>query len=302
MKRKLIQHGASSLTVSLPKKWTNTNNLRKGEEIDVIESGAKIIISAKKHYERRKIELDVSGSEKMIKRIVGAAFKSGYDEIVINFSSFNELKTVQELTREQFSGFEIIDQTKERVVLRNISENNFEEFNAVLRRFFLVLNQISQETMQAIEKNDFKWMKSIALMKIESDKFADYTRRAINMGYELESKRSAPLYTIIEQLEKAVDRYADLCNYLSDEKITSSKDLRLIINALFVFETKIYECFYKFDLKKIAELGKLKTELQIKLNTCFTSANKKEIIAFLLVDKIFNLMFDVNGPLMAVYI
>ena len=35
MKRKLIQHGMSSLTVSLPRKWVIENSLKKGEEVDV---------------------------------------------------------------------------------------------------------------------------------------------------------------------------------------------------------------------------------------------------------------------------
>ncbi len=302
MRRKLIQHGLSSLTVSLPKKWTSKNNLKKGEEVEVSESGSSINISAKKHYEKRKIEIDVSNSASMIKRIVGAAFKSGYDEIDIRFSSFDELKQVQELTREQFSGFEIMDQTKEKVLLKNISENNFEEFNNVLRRFFLVLGQVAEESAQAIEKSDFKWMKSISLMKIESDKFADYCRRAINMGYELESKRGAPLYTLVEQLEKSVDRYADLCSYLSHEKLEVCKEIKSLASEISSFETCVYNLFYKFDLKKVIELGEIKINLQKKLDEAAVKCSKKEIKAILLMDRILNLIFDVNGPLMAIYI
>jgi len=302
MRRKLIQHGLSSLTVSLPKKWADANNLKKGEEIEVSESGANIIISAKKHYEHRKIELDISNAKPMIKRIVASAFKSGYDEIIIRFSSFDELKTVQELSREQFSGFQIIEQAKDRIILKNVSENNFEEFPNVLRRFFLVLNQVAEEFSQAAEKNDFRWMKNIALMKTESDKFADYCRRAINMSGDLGFKRTAPLYTLIEQLEKAVDRYSELCNYASDEKLSVNNELKSLVKEISEFEMKVYECFYKFDLKKIAELGKIKEGLQKRLDKLYLKSSKKEIKFISLLDRILNLIFDVNGPLMAVYI
>ena len=38
MRRKLIQHGLSSLTISLPRKWVKENNLKKGDEIEVEDS------------------------------------------------------------------------------------------------------------------------------------------------------------------------------------------------------------------------------------------------------------------------
>ena len=110
MRRKLIQHGRSSLTVSLPKKWVKEKNLKKGEEIEVEESNGTLVISAEKHHKHKKIDIDVSGAQPMIRRIIGATFKSGYDEVDVRFSSYDELKAVQELVREQFTGFEIINE------------------------------------------------------------------------------------------------------------------------------------------------------------------------------------------------
>jgi len=302
MKRKLIQHGMSSLTVSLPRKFVKENNLKKGEEIDLETQGTRAVISTKKHHEKKKVVLDVSNSQPMLRKIIGAAFKSGYDEIEIHFSSFEELKAVQELIREQFTGFEIINQTKNTLIIKNLSETSFEEFPNVLRRFFLVLNQISEETAQAAEKNDSNWLRSIALMKTESDKFADYTRRAINMGADIEFKRNAPLYIIIEQLEKAVDRYCDICIYTSENKLHLSKEMISFIKDLFEFETLFYKTFYKFEMKNIIEFGKLKNQLQHKIEKIKENCSKKELRVAVLSERILNTIFDLNGPLMAVNI
>ena len=141
MGRKLIQHGLSSLTLSLPRKWVQKNNLKKGEEVEVKESGSNLVISAQKHPTHKRISIDVTDSRHMIRRIIGATFKSGYDEVDIKFSSFEELKAVQDLIREQFSGFEIINQAKDSIIVKNVSQTNFEEFDNVLRRLFFVLNQ-----------------------------------------------------------------------------------------------------------------------------------------------------------------
>jgi len=302
MGRKLIQHGRSSLTVSLPKKWVNENSLKKGDEIEVEDFQGNILISTRRHYEHRKIDIDIAGAAPMIRKIMGATFKAGYDEVDIGFHSHEELKAVQNLVREQFTGFEIVRQTKDSMVVRNLSQTSFEEFNNVLRRFFFVLNHMASEVHSAMEKNDFKWLKNTALMKTESDKFADYCRRAINMGFDSEFKRTAPLYTIIEQLEKVADRYRDLCCYVSEKKIRASKRTKSFLQEVVEFQKQFYDLFYRFDLKRMAEFGKRKESLQEKSYELVEHCSKKEIRIILLFDRIVNLVFDLNGPLMAVHI
>ena len=302
MRRKLIQHGLSSLTISLPIKWVKENNLKKSDEIELDELNGKLIISTKKHYKPKKIEVDISNSQLMIRKIIGATFKSGYDEANIRFSSFEELKAVQDLMREQFSGFEIINQSRNHILIKNVSQPNFEEFNNVLRRFFFVLNHMTSEVSDAIDKNDFKWLKNTTLMKIESDKYADYCRRAINMGFETEFRRFAPLYTIVEQLEKVVDRYRDLADYISSNNIKVNNEIKLFIKKISEFQESFYNIFYKFELSKIVEFGKNKEILQKELDTISLKCSKKDIKIITLLDRILNLIFDLNGPLIAVNI
>jgi hypothetical protein len=139
-------------------------------------------------------------------------------------------------------------------------------------------------------------------LKIESDKFADYCRRAINMSNELGFKRIAPLYTLIEQLEKSADRYAELCSYIPNEKLHCSNELKSLAKEIAGFEMKVYDSFYKFNLNNIAELGRIKEELQKKLDKIYPRCPKEEIKVVSILDRILNLIFDVNGPLMAVYI
>ena len=291
MRRKLIQHGLSSLTISLPIKWVKKNNLKKSDEIELDELNEKIIISTKKHYKPQKIDVDISNSKPMIKKIIGATFKSGYDEVNIKFGSFEELKTVQDLVREQFSGFEIVNQAKNNILIKNVSQPNFEEFNNMLKRLFFILNQMSSDVSNAIDKNEFGWLKSTTLMKIESDKYADYCRRAINMGFDTE-------YTIIEQLEKVVDRYKDLADYASTNKIKVNNQIRSIIKNISEFQKAFYDLFYKFEFNKMVEFGKNKEILQKELDIRSTKCSKKEIKIITLLDRILNLIFDLNGPLM----
>ncbi|MGV8172475.1 MAG: AbrB/MazE/SpoVT family DNA-binding domain-containing protein [Candidatus Woesearchaeota archaeon] len=298
MRRKLIQHGLSSLTVSLPSKWVKKNNLKKSDEIELEEQGERIIISTEKKYEHKKIDIDITDAHPMIRKIIGATFKSGYDEVNITFKSYEELKAVQDLMREQFSGFEITNQTRNTITIKNISKTGFEEFNTILRRFFHVLNQIASETSEAISKNDINWLKNITLMKVETDKYADYCRRAINMGYEIESKKTAPIYTIIEQLEKVVDRYKEMCDYISSNNIKTSTSIKTFMKEIAVFEEIFHKLFYKYEPPAMVEFGRKKDILQKELDKIALNCSKKEVKIVTLLDRILNLTFDLNGPLM----
>lgn len=300
MKRKLIKHGMSSLTISLPKKWVDSNNLSKGDEVDVDFSSGNVVVSIEKSYRKKKIDIDISNSRPMIRKMIGACFKSGYDEIHIRFSSHEEVKAVQELIREQFAGFEIINQSRNSLTVKNLSKASFEEFQNTLKRLFFVIDCMASDFSKALQKNDFDWMKSIALQKIESDKFADYCRRAINMGTDI--SRSAPLYTIIEQIEKTADRYKDLCLLIAKNKIKSEKEIRSIVLSIIEFQKMFHSMFSKFDITKIPGFGKEKEKIQKNINKAMTRCKKSEIKIVSLLDRILNLLFDLNGPLMAVYL
>ena len=48
MKRKIVQHGQSTLTLSLPSKWVKKNNIKKGQLLDVNVSEKGLLISLDK--------------------------------------------------------------------------------------------------------------------------------------------------------------------------------------------------------------------------------------------------------------
>ena len=213
MKRKLIKHGESSLTISLPRSFVKTNNLQKGQEIDVQELDDGLFVSTKNQKEKTTISIDISNQKPVIKKILGAIYKTGYDEINIHFSSFEELRKIKEIVQRQFEGYKIMHQGKNNLLIKKLSADNFEEFNNVLRRFFLIMNNMGLEMTEAIKKTDYDWLKRISLLKIEVDGLADYCRRAINLKFNSDYKRMSPLYVIIEEMEKdekLIDRLLNL--------------------------------------------------------------------------------------------
>ena len=302
MKRKLIKHGESSLTISLPRSFVRDNNLKKGQEIEVIESEKGLFISPEKSKEHKSVSIDISNQLEVIRKILGATYKSGYDELNIKFSSFEEIKEIKQVLQSQFAGYEIIKQDKNNIIIKKISEDDFEQFDNVLRRFFIIINEMGSDIKEALEKDDFQWLKSISLIKYESDRLADYCRRAINLKFKSNYKRLGPLYTIIEQIEKVSDNYQELCNYVSENKIKLSERTKTMINKQVEFQNLFYSLFFKFDISRMNELKKEKDKLQNEIKLVIKKTTEKEVYVLIIIDRILNIIYSLNGPLMAVQI
>ncbi len=302
MKRKLIQHGNSSLTIVLPMKWIKKNNLSKGGEVDIELAENNLIIGTEARYPARKLSIDVKGMKYTLRRIITACYKAGYDDIHIDFSSHYELFDVKDAIQRSVSGFEILNQTKENLDLKNIGKNDFGEFDVVLRRFFLIVNQIAEESAEAIEKKDFEWMQMLILLKSEVGKFSDYCRRAINMGHTSGFKRMGPLYVIIEELERVSRDYRTMLRYIISKKITVSKPIIKFTKMLASYEHAFYELFYNFRLNKIEELGKRRRELEAHLAELELKVSKKEIFIISVLRGVLWKVYDLTGPLAVLYL
>ena len=85
MKRKIVQHGPSTLTVSLPAAWVRDYALKKGDEISVERTRSGLLLAADKERSHGKKRINVSGFPAIIPKTIAALYKCGYDEIIIEF-------------------------------------------------------------------------------------------------------------------------------------------------------------------------------------------------------------------------
>ena len=161
---------------------------------------------------------------------------------------------------------------------------------------------MADDIQGAIEKDDFEWLKTISLIKYECDRFADYCRRAINSRLKSDYKRLAPLYVIVEQMEKVSDNYKELCEHISSNKIKLNKESKKLFHKLVEFNRAFYELFFKFELGRMNNFQRLKEKLQLDINIRVKSANRNELQLIIIFDRILNIILGLNGPLMAVYI
>ena len=155
MKRKVIQLAGKTAVVSLPSKWVKKYGVLKGDEVEVEEQGHELIIRTKSVQKAQHVAVDIRNlEERAIRHVLSGLHRYGYEEIIIAYDEKNSLKVVNDLVKNTFIGFAVIEQTSKKCTLRNISSELQEEFDTALRRAFLVTLSLSKSTGEAInEKN-----------------------------------------------------------------------------------------------------------------------------------------------------
>jgi phosphate uptake regulator len=285
MKRKIIKQGHNTLTITLPAEWAQRFNLEAGKEIDLDERDNGLFISTEKNGKHKKIEFDITGLDlPTIWKYFMAAYREGYDEVLVRYNPsmvlespykfFNqhkldlrykkatEKKPMSEVLEgfvRRFIGFEVIEHAKDHIVIKEMGESSSKEFDNSLRRVFLLIQQMFDETIEAIEKNDVEILSHMHDVDINLDKFHDYCIRILNKVGNKEPRKTSLLFATLFILEMIGDEFKNISHHLLyDFKASSDfkyiKEVALSIGEEF---NLYYDLFYKFDKEKLVKMSEL---------------------------------------------
>lgn len=301
MKRKVIQLAGKTLVVSLPSKWARNYGVKKGAEIDVEERRASLFISLGDDTSNidKSVAVDISGLGSMTKRVLGALFKVGYDEIDISFQSVKELEDIQQVLKDEFVGFDVVERSRSSIKLKNVASINYDDFDRILRRTFMLIEQMSSESLEAIKTKDAKWASNIAFMDRDVNRYCDFCRRVLNMKGYLVTQRVAPYYCIVEQLERIGDGYRDVCRLFARKPFELSANLKGLYDDINDYFKIIHKLHYDFDLKKMSSFGDMSGKLSDRFEKAIKAAKKEEVFVVSKLNSIRENLFDMNGVILA---
>lgn len=182
MKRRIIKQGHNTLTLTLPADWVKKLNLKSGDEIDILEKENALILNTSCNHKEKFCEIDIRGfSVPLLWRYIQSAYRSGCDEIRILFdSSIDEYTDAYHYYTTQFEysklgekippkpaiamlqdimnrfiGVDIMESGKGYCVIRELAEVSTKQFEQSLRRIFLVILQLFDIVINAIEKTRY---------------------------------------------------------------------------------------------------------------------------------------------------
>ncbi|MFC1801630.1 hypothetical protein ACFLZB_04155 [Nanoarchaeota archaeon] len=262
MKRKLIRQ-RDSLTVTLPKNWTDRFKLKGGEEIELDERDLNILVKAPGVKEKKETTFEITKKTKqsMYKTLLNHIYRKGYDKITIKFFSPNILPKIEGFVEKFYLGFAVVEKGKDYCIIENIAEPSEEKFDILIRRCFLIIKEMAEMLYQGCEKGKFEQLERLTEYCNNLDKFLFFCRRVVSKGFF--SRGDSNLYwELLTNMMHVGRSYLSLGNYLSKQKkITLHQSVLGLFKRSMYFNSLIYDAYYQKDIGKIGEMVDLKDKL-----------------------------------------
>ena len=295
MHRKAICLAGNTLVVSLPSKWVKQHHISKGDDILTIEKGSKLILQREEDAHTKDKEVDVSNTLPLTPNFLGALFKNGMSKVTLYFSHKEELEAIQNVIREEFIGFEVVNRGKNKVEIQSVSSLDRTQFPIIFRRLWLTLLTMAADISQALKKQDELLLNDIALTDKDVNKYSDFCRRLLNQHSYAISSQPLQLYYLIEQLEKIGDMQRDLSLLAIKKQPTHT----VFFDMLHQFLRLLYDCYYRFSVERLLLFREYHQKLKQKIERTMSHANKKELPTLSLLLHLTRQVFDLNGVLIS---
>ncbi len=296
MKRKVIQIAGSTQLVSLPRKWALKQGIKKGDEIDVLEEGERIIISTNLKHEVKKKVLEVKKIDNLLRRVLSALYKSGYEEVELRFDNLSASDKISEDLKKHMLGFEILDQSSSHCLIKSISEEQPSEFEPSLRRLFLITNTMAKNVLDTLKNPGKISATQYLVLEQTNNRLANFCERLLNRKINLSSKDSNNLYTIVWELEKIADELKYLLQYIEENKIKNvSKDIISNFEKTVEMMEKFYEVFYRYDYQLLERINEIRKDIIEFCNHAFKTKKSHELKIIHHMINIVQMTYNITG-------
>lgn len=259
MRRKVIRQGNNSYTLTLPKRWIESNSLQEGEEVEVDDSGPRLYVTAPTNGKKMlsTTTFDLNGyNDRTIKNILYQSYRKGYDKIIMKIHDDSQKDAIKETVRETMLGFDVTEEKDNLCIVENIAEPSSDKYEVILRKIFLIIKQQSEETLEELRSGNISKMSKIEDQRKIVDNYTNFARRVIIKDKIGGPKNSYMIYYSVTFLSIIYHAYYYLYKDMSKHKKGKiSKDsLIMLKNAADIFND-YYHAFYKKDISLANEIG-----------------------------------------------
>ncbi|MBD3318400.1 hypothetical protein GF342_00665 [Candidatus Woesearchaeota archaeon] len=257
MKRKVSRIGPATLMVSLPSQWVKENKVEKGQEIDVVPRGNKLLIQTDTAAKTYKTTLDLRTPTTATQNYIGhqartvkQLYRFGVDEITIQYNDKRVIRQIQHEIQRQLLGFEIVSQGDKVCTIKNIAAGLDSEFNAVLRRLFFLTMSMADDALDAMKKKDKERLEEMPSMEMTQNKLHNLCERMLNKhGFE-DNKCTTLIYALVRQLEEVGDALRDVSLYALERNLNMPKPFLEKFASINKELRAFHDVFYSYDIDK----------------------------------------------------
>lgn len=313
MRRKIIKQGHNTLTVSLPKRWCESHNLRDGEEIDISEKGSCLIVSRETYKGSGSVNVDITGLDRStIILLLHSLYTHGFDTIIIttkdSVSRYYMGKkdiSISSIIQDGISrliGVEITSSSQNMYKIEMIADDSREKFDVVLRTIFRLIIELFEMFIDGIRKKEKGIVDSIDLKHINISRFINYALRLLNKFGHDNADKTTYYFAIVSFLCKADEIVKNFVRHtIHEQRLDLSMKCCDMIEEISTAFKEYYDLFYKYDLKKVSELHKKRDLFKQKLYIeRYANLSKDDVFILSGMTQIYDVLLDLIKLRMAI--
>lgn len=277
MRRKLVQQGAATLMVSLPRKWTKELNLKKGDEIEIEESGNDLVLSRERVEQKKTTKINLTQhTESSVRTALVNAYRAGYDRIEIVFQDEKRYQIILNTITDYIIGFDIIQKGTKSCIIENITEPSEDQFDVLFRKILYNIRLLIKGTEDRLKnKTDFAEFRQITYKIHQYDNFC---RRVISKKHVLGNQANM-FWTFLTLLIHGQRELYHLNKFLDNNKV-EFKNFDILKKLEDLFEL-LSQGYIKKDLSMLEKIHALeKTIIYTNFYNAVQHAKKENIILY----------------------
>jgi phosphate uptake regulator len=156
MEKHIFKFGNSSMAIIIPKRWAERHGLHPKSSVSVNEGSAGELVISKESQKASEASMAVSNTTpELLGRWVGLHYIYGTGKLHLNSKSgfsWQQLDAVEKKVKDDCPGYEITNQSKDKITIEDLTNMKEVELNKVISRISFMINNEFTEITQGDPK------------------------------------------------------------------------------------------------------------------------------------------------------
>jgi len=183
--RKIMALGKSSLVISLPKDWIDSNGLAKGDLLSLdVQGDLSLLVQpalrVKDEGRRIEVEIDESAGSDSIFRIVIGCYLNGYNDIILNANnifSVTQQQAIRDVVKSLY--LRILSSNASSVTVQTLMNESMANLFDGIERMHLITSSMCNDVLRAMRSWNLELARSVVALEEDVDQFMFYLLRLI---------------------------------------------------------------------------------------------------------------------------
>jgi len=218
--RKIMALGKSSLVVSLPKEWIESNDVKKGDLVSLeVQRDLSLLVKSSLNMTGKEkriiVDVDNDASSDSIFRIVIGCYLNGYNNIVLNSDSIFSVKQQQAIRDVVKSLYlRILASNASSITLQTLMNESMANVRDGVERMHLITLSMCKDVLKAMKTWDLELARSVVALEEDVDQFMFYSLRLLRSAaidpalanhLDLDMLDCLDYQTLVDLIERVAD-------------------------------------------------------------------------------------------------